>query len=71
MSRRIRVLHVLKSSSYSGAENVAITIIKHLNDDFETAYLATRGEIEVVLRKEGICYFLLDRFTRENIKKNN
>lgn len=69
MSRRIRVLHVLKSSSYSGAENVAITIIKHLNDDFETAYLATRGEIEVVLRKEGICYFLLDRFTRENIKK--
>lgn len=69
MSRRIRVLHVLKSSSYSGAENVAITIIKHLNEDFEAAYLATRGEIEDVLKKEGICYFLLDRFTRKNINK--
>lgn len=67
MSRRIRVLHVLKSSSYSGAENVAITIIKNLNENYEAAYLATRGDIEDVLRKEGICYFLLDKFTRKNI----
>lgn len=69
MSRRIRVLHVLKSSSYSGAENVAITIIKHLDENYEAAYLATKGEIEDVLRKEGICYFLLDKFTRRNISK--
>jgi glycosyltransferase involved in cell wall biosynthesis len=69
MSRRIRVLHVLKSSSYSGAENVVITIIKHLNENYEAAYLATRGEIEDVLREEGICYFLLDKLTRKNISK--
>lgn len=67
MSKKIRVLHVLKSSSYSGAENVAITIIKHLNENYEAAYLATKGTVEDVLRKEGICYFLLDKFSMKNI----
>ena len=29
----MRVLHILNTSSYSGAENVAITIIKELEKD--------------------------------------
>lgn len=67
MERKIKVLHVLKSSIYSGAENVAITIINHLDERFEAAYLATQGEIEVVLRKEGISYYLLDTYSQQNI----
>lgn len=67
MGRKIKVLHVLKSSIYSGAENVAITIINHLDEEFEAAYLATSGEIEVVLKREGIPYYLLDTYSRQNI----
>lgn len=68
-TKKIKVLHVLKSSLYSGAENVAITIIKYLDDAYETAYLAMHGEIEEVLRKEGIHYFLLNKYTRHNISE--
>ena len=52
--RKLRVLHVLKSSIYSGAENVAITIIKQLNNRFEFIYVATDGPIREKLEEEKI-----------------
>lgn len=69
MNKKIKVLHVLKSSIYSGAENVAITIINHLDKNYESAYLATNGEIEAILKKNEISYFLLNKYTRNNISK--
>ncbi|WP_312502855.1 glycosyltransferase [Lacrimispora sp.] len=69
MERKIKVLHVLKSSIYSGAENVVLTIIKHLRNDYELAYVATDGEIRSVLEEEEINFFLLDKFSGESIRK--
>ena len=69
MSKTIRVLHVLKSSIYSGAENVVITIMKQLKDDYELAYTSTDGEIRSVLEQEKINYFLLERFSEVGIRK--
>ena len=69
MERKIKVLHVLKSSIYSGAENVALTIIKHLRNNYDFVYVATDGEIRSVLEQEKINFFLLDKFSRESIRK--
>lgn len=63
------VAHVLKSSIYSGAENVALTIIKGLQDEFEFVYIATEGPIREKLNQEQIPCFLLEKFDRKHVKK--
>lgn len=67
--RKLKILHILKSSIYSGAENVAITIIKHLENEHELMYVAMSGEIEKMLEKEEIPHVLLTKYTRKNIQK--
>ncbi len=69
MSRKIKVLHVLKSSVYSGAENVVITIFKYLHNNYELVYAATDGGIRSVLEQENINYILFDKFSVNNIRK--
>lgn len=67
--KKPKVMHVLKSSIYSGAENVVITIMKNLKDDYEFLYLATDGTIREKLEQEQIPYLLLERFSRGNLKR--
>lgn len=67
--RKIRVLHVLKSSIYSGAESVVITVMKQMADRYEMAYLATDGEIRSVLERENIPHYLLQSYSRRNVCK--
>lgn len=63
------VLHVLKSSIYSGAENVVFTIIKSLQDEYHFIYVATDGEIRKQLEQEQISKELLPDFNRKALKK--
>ncbi len=51
----MRVLHVLNTNSYSGAENVAITIINHM-PDVDSTYLSLKGPISEILKKSNIKY---------------
>lgn len=62
------VAHVLKSSIYSGAENVALTIIKGLQDEYDFVYIATEGPIREKLEQEQIPCLLLKKFDRNNLK---
>lgn len=55
-----RVLHVLSSKEYSGAENVAINIIKSLEQDYEFAYASPKGSIIDTLEKKNIKYLSLE-----------
>ena len=64
-----KVVHVLKSSIYSGAENVALTIINGLKEEFDCIYIATEGPIREKLEQEGISFVLLKEFNRKNLKK--
>lgn len=52
------VLHVLNTGSYSGAENVAITIIESFRkfgfDDFDFVYVSLEGSIKDVLNEKNI-----------------
>lgn len=66
---KLKILHVLKSSIYSGAENVVITIIRNLSDEFEFLYVATDGTIHQVLEREKIPFVLLERFNRKALQK--
>ena len=60
-------MHVLKSSVYSGAENVVITIIRSLSEQFDFIYVATDGPIREVLERENIPFQLLPAFDRKNL----
>ncbi len=54
-----RVLHVLNSCAYSGAENVVITVIEKLKDDFTFAYASKDGPIRDILEEKKIPFFPL------------
>ena len=46
MKTKKRVLHILASNIFSGAENIACTIIEKLGDDYEMAYCSPNGIIK-------------------------
>lgn len=69
IKKKKRVLHVLKSSIYSGAENVVFTLIEALKDQYDFAYLATEGEIRSALYERGIRAILLQNYSKKNIEK--
>ena len=54
VGEKLKIAHVLKSSIYSGAENVVLTIMKGLREEFEFLYIATEGPIREKLEEEQI-----------------
>ncbi len=69
MNKKIRIAHVLKSSLYSGAENVVLTIIKELRIRYDFLYIATDGPIRDKLEEAQVPYALVDKFNEKNVKK--
>lgn len=69
MTKKKRILHILKSNSYSGAENVVITICRNLKEEFDFIYVAAKGPIEEWLREEKIEYCLVDQLDYKNLKE--
>lgn len=63
------ILHVLKSKIFSGAENVATSIIKAMPDDIESVYLTAIGPIETKLLDMDIRYIAVEEVTVDEIKK--
>lgn len=68
-NRKKRILHVLSSSSYSGAENVAITIIKVMKDKYNFCYTSSEGKIREVLSNQGIYYLPVSKMSISEIKR--
>lgn len=64
-----KILHVLSSNSYSGAENVAISLIENLSDKFQGIYCSPNGEIEKYLIKKGVKYCLVDEMNVKELKR--
>lgn len=69
MTKTKKVLHVLKSSWFSGAENIAITICKNTGRDYQTAYTSPKGSIEKRLQQDGVSYLPMDAFHIRNLRK--
>lgn len=53
----MRVLHVLNTGKYSGAENVVITLIHALEDTAECAYVSPDGPIRIILEENNITFY--------------
>lgn len=63
-----RILHILNTGSFSGAENVAITIINATKDKCESVYVSPRGNIEEILKENSISYIPLKKMSVSEVK---
>ncbi len=64
-----RVLHLLNSSQYSGAENVVIQIIENTKCCYESWYVSPDGSIREVLATKGIQYLSLQKLSLRELKR--
>lgn len=66
-----KVLHILATNKYSGAENVACQIIDAFRNDkeIEMVYCSPKGEIENVLKEKNIKYIPIEKLDLANVKK--
>ncbi len=65
----MRVLHVLNTGSFSGAENVAITIIKQTKDRVEGIYVSLDGQIRTVLNEADITFYPVEKLNVSSLRK--
>ena len=63
------IIHFLATGKYSGAENVAISIINHTDTFFETYYCSPKGSIEKILKKRRVKYLGINKLSMSEIKK--
>ncbi|MGW8382073.1 glycosyltransferase [Streptococcus parasuis] len=69
---KIKIMHLLQSNRYSGAENMVCQIIEstmNLSDEYEMIYVSPKGPIEEFLIEKNIKFIGLERFTQKEIGK--
>lgn len=54
--RKLRVMHILNTGGYSGAENIVITIINSMKSKIDGFYVSPKGNIEKILFDKKINY---------------
>lgn len=69
MKEKIKVMHVLNTGGYSGAEHVVIDLIRNTSDKCHNFYIAKEGKIRDVLEKEKIDYVPIKKMSIRDIKK--
>lgn len=65
----MRILHILNTNKYSGAENVAITIINEMKNDNEITYVSPEGDIREYLKKNKINYEPIKKISMKEIRR--
>ena len=66
-----KILHLLKTGEYSGAENVVCQIIKIFqNENYEMIYSSPYGVIEKALKQREIQYIPMKKFNRQTLRDN-
>lgn len=64
-----RVIHVLNTNMFSGAENVAITIINETKKDYDITYISKDGPIRKYLDENSIRFEPIKKTSYTEIKK--
>lgn len=64
-----KVIFPINSTSYSGLECVAITIIENLRHKFDFVYVTQDGSIVDVLKEKNIDYYIIKKMSVSEIKK--
>lgn len=67
----MKILHLLASDRFSGAENVVCQIIEMFkaDDEFEMVYCSPRGQIETALKEKGIKFLPIKKLTPLHLAK--
>lgn len=66
---KIKVMHVLCMSTFSGAENVAITLINSLKEKVNSVYVSPDGPIREIVIQNGIEHYAIKKVNAKNIRK--
>lgn len=64
----MRVMHLLASNKFSGAENVVCQIIKNVKG-CDCVYVSPQGPIAERLKEEGIEFFPLEKLSAKEVKR--
>lgn len=67
--RKKKVIHILASNTFSGAENVACTIINNASENYDMYYCCPQGAIEEVLKEKKIKYIPIKKLSYREIKR--
>lgn len=67
--KKKKVLHILNTGSYSGAENVVITIINNTKAEVDSVYLAKDGSIRNILKENGIEFYSVTKLSYKELRK--
>ena len=59
----LKVMHLLSSHQYSGAEHVAVDIIRLLSAEIQAVYVSPRGPIQDMLEQKQVVYQGIPAFT--------
>lgn len=67
----MKILHILSSNKFSGAENVACQIIDMFgqNKDYEFVYVSSDGDISEVLHKKNILFAPLKQMSVKELQR--
>lgn len=65
---KVKVMHLLSTNKFSGAENVACQIISLTNDTIESIYVSPNGEIQKKLIQLKINYLPINKMNFKNVK---
>lgn len=69
MKKRRKVLHILNTGSYSGAENVVISIISNMSENVDSVYLSKEGSIREILEDRNISFYPVNKLAIKELKK--
>ncbi|CUN15843.1 glycosyltransferase [Turicibacter sanguinis] len=64
-----KILHLLTSNVYSGAENEVCQIISKLKQDYNIVYCSPKGPISTILKEKNISFYELNSFCKKEVKK--
>ena len=64
----MKILHLLNTGKFSGAENVACQIIDLMKPDVESVYCSLDGDIRVVLEKRNVMFEPISCMSMRNVK---
>ena len=66
--KKKKVLHLLPSGGYSGAENVVCTIIDN-DSEYDMLYCSPNGKINEILKERNIKHIDIGKLTPRNVKR--
>lgn len=67
--KKTKIIHLLNTGSYSGAENVVINIMSNMKHDVDMVYVSPDGSIRQILEERGLTFYAINKLTYSSLRK--